>query len=47
MQADKLLIRPERGMKKYTKENLEYEGDGPDFSARQQPGSKPARSSAR
>lgn len=28
-QDDELLIRPERGMKKFTKENLEYEGDGP------------------
>jgi hypothetical protein len=28
-QEDELLIRPERGMKKFTKENLEYEGDGP------------------
>jgi hypothetical protein len=28
-QEDELLIRPERGMKKFTKENLEYEGEGP------------------
>jgi len=28
-QDDELLIRPERGMKKFTKENLDYEGDGP------------------
>jgi hypothetical protein len=28
-QDDELVIRPERGMKKFTKENLEYEGDGP------------------
>src|SRR5262249_37027176 len=28
-QDDELLIRPERGMKKFTKENLEYEGEGP------------------
>ena len=27
-QDDELLIRPERGMKKFTKENLEYEGEG-------------------
>jgi hypothetical protein len=31
-QDDQLIIRPERGMKKYTKENMEYEGDGPDFT---------------
>ena len=29
---DMLLIRPERGMKKYWKENMDYEGDGPDFT---------------
>jgi hypothetical protein len=29
VQDDELLIRPERGMKKFTKENLEYEGEGP------------------
>jgi hypothetical protein len=28
-QDDHLLIRPERGMKKFTAENLAYEGDGP------------------
>lgn len=28
-QDDELLIRPERGMKKFTAENLAYEGDGP------------------
>ena len=28
-QEDELVISPERGMKKFTKENLEYEGDGP------------------
>lgn len=26
---DQLKITPERGMKKYTKENMDYEGDGP------------------
>jgi len=26
---EELVIRPERGMKKFTKENLEYQGDGP------------------
>jgi hypothetical protein len=31
---DELVIRPERGMKKFTKENLEYEGSGPDFTHR-------------
>jgi len=31
-QDDQLVIRPERGMKKYTKENMEYEGSGPDFT---------------
>jgi hypothetical protein len=31
-QDDELVIRPERGMKKYTKENMEYEGSGPDFT---------------
>lgn len=28
-QEDELVIRPERGMKKFTAENLAYEGDGP------------------
>src|SRR5688572_19064616 len=28
-QDDELTINPERGMKKFTKENLAYEGDGP------------------
>jgi hypothetical protein len=28
-QDDELVIRPERGMKKFTKDNLAYEGDGP------------------
>lgn len=28
-QDDELVIRPERGMKKYTASNLSYEGDGP------------------
>jgi len=32
---DELVIRPERGMKKFTKENLEYEGSGPDFTHRE------------
>src|SRR3569623_885945 len=32
---DELVIRPERGMKKFTKENLEYEGSGPDFTYRE------------
>jgi hypothetical protein len=40
-QADMLLIRPERGMKKHTKENMEYQGDGPDFS-KEHPVSAPA-----
>ena len=31
-QDDELVIRPERGMKKFTKENMEYEGSGPDFT---------------
>lgn len=30
-QDDMLLIRPERGMKKYLPENMNYEGDGPEF----------------
>lgn len=34
VQDDQLVIRPERGMKKYTKENMEYEGSGPDFTKR-------------
>lgn len=34
VQEDQLVIRPERGMKKYTKENMEYEGSGPDFTKR-------------
>jgi hypothetical protein len=28
-QDDELVLRPERGMKKFTAENLAYEGDGP------------------
>ena len=31
-QDDELVIRPERGIKKFTKENMEYEGSGPDFT---------------
>jgi hypothetical protein len=31
---DELIIRPERGMKKWTEENLKYEGSGPDFTHR-------------
>ena len=31
---DELVIRPERGMKKWTEENLKYEGSGPDFTHR-------------
>jgi len=31
---DELVIRPERGMKKYTEDNLKYEGSGPDFTHR-------------
>jgi hypothetical protein len=31
---DELVIRPERGMKKYTEENMKYEGSGPDFTHR-------------
>lgn len=34
VQDDELVIRPERGMKKYTKENMEYQGDGPDFTGK-------------
>lgn len=30
--TDELIIRPERGMKKYTEENMKYEGSGPDFT---------------
>lgn len=33
-QPDELIIRPERGMKKFTKENMEYQGSGPDFTVR-------------
>jgi nucleoid-associated protein YgaU len=33
-QDDELVIRPERGMKKYTKENMDYEGSGPDFTGK-------------
>jgi len=33
-QDDELVIRPERGMKKFTKENMEYQGSGPDFTVR-------------
>jgi hypothetical protein len=32
-QDDQLVLRPERGMKKYMRENLEYEGDGPTGAA--------------
>ncbi len=28
---DELVIRPERGMKKFAEDNVKYEGDGPDF----------------
>ena len=28
-QDEELVISPERGMKKFTKENMAYEGDGP------------------
>ncbi len=31
---DELVIRPERGMKKYTEDNMKYEGSGPDFTHR-------------
>ena len=31
---DELVIRPERGMKKYSEDNLKYEGSGPDFTHR-------------
>ena len=31
---DELVIRPERGMKKYTEEDMKYEGSGPDFTNR-------------
>jgi hypothetical protein len=34
VQDDQLVIRPERGMKKYTRENMDYEGSGPDFTKR-------------
>ena len=30
-QEDMLLVRPERGMKKFTAENMAYEGSGPEF----------------
>ncbi|HSD90767.1 MAG TPA: hypothetical protein VLB44_24750, partial [Kofleriaceae bacterium] len=33
-QDDELVIRPERGMKKFTKDNMEYETDTPDFTNR-------------
>jgi hypothetical protein len=33
-QDDELVIRPERGMKKYTKENMDYQGSGPDFTGK-------------
>lgn len=31
---DEVLIRPERGMKKYTQEDRDYQGDGPDFTGK-------------
>jgi hypothetical protein len=31
---DEVLIRPERGMKKYTAEDRNYQGDGPDFTGK-------------
>ena len=37
-QDDMIVIRPERGLKKYMKENLEYDGDGPEGPALIKPG---------
>jgi hypothetical protein len=43
-QDDQLVIRPERGMKKFTKENMDYEGDGPIGPAVMKPGQAPPKS---
>jgi hypothetical protein len=41
-QDDELVIRPERGMKKFTEDNLKYEGTGPVGAAVMTAGQKPA-----
>jgi len=43
-QDDQLVLRPERGMKKFMRDNLAYEGDGPVGPAVRQPGQLPAAS---
>jgi hypothetical protein len=43
-QDDQLVLRPERGMKKFMRENMEYEGDGEIGPAIRQPGQAPATS---
>jgi hypothetical protein len=40
-QDDSLVIRPERGMKKHTEENIKYEGSGPIGPAVMKPGQAP------
>jgi hypothetical protein len=35
------VIRPERGMKKYTKENMDYDGSGPIGAAVMKAGDAP------
>ncbi len=44
IQDDELVIRPERGMKKYARDNLRYEGDGPTGAAIMTPGQAPPKS---
>ena len=36
------MIRPERGMKKFTKDNLDYEGSGPVEKVTVQPAPRPS-----
>jgi hypothetical protein len=40
-QDDSVVIRPERGMKKYTKENMDYDGSGPIGAAVMKAGDAP------
>jgi hypothetical protein len=36
-EPDELVISPERGMKKYMKDNMDYDGDGPTVQAKDMP----------
>jgi len=44
IQDDELVLRPERGMKKYSQENLRYEGDGPTGAPLMTAGQAPPKS---